>query len=711
MADIEMPDFDNMTPEEIQLWMESLAKKQGATEGLITAADMEIADIDPNSVVIDEPGYVPSETFKSRATKEQPKVEVAPPAPAAKPEPKAEPAPPPPAPVQPARPAVAVTPPPPQAPAPPPVTSTPPRGSGERVRLPNERPEPARQEPIRPAAQVPPPPPPTPPTPAPAAPSLGGEMAWLESLAAGLPDDGFGLDLSALSDEAIGGGFTAAAEAAPAREPADTDAWLQSLVSAGGELDGDPILAEPPTRTAQPTAAYQEPTDWLDALSQSAELDIEAPVPARSSAPAQPALTDPTDWLSALSESGELGDQSLAAAPAGIEVDSATMNDIERAIREGRVSPEQMQLWLDRQTDILVQQPEISLDDFYDPDAPPVPADLPDWLLESVSPPQTPESPVAQNTPALLDSLFDAPAAESATSDVDMPDWLKPVPDAEEQAVDFGSIFAETTEEAGDQSEPLEALDTAFELDPNDNWAEAFDLEQESGANDLTAEPEWYRRNTSDPARIAAIDALAANASGALEEAALPMDEALPVGQRTAAPDWLSDEADAEPVGAGDVLMDDDVPDWLRETADAAIDPDMPAWLIETEQASFEQPAFEAPPPMPAPVTVITPPQAAPVPPLRPVTPQPVALPANVMEALNQARDFSRGDDLEGGLRLYEAMIRQNAALDDVVGDLEGLVRIHRTNPAVYRVLGDGLMRQGKLQQALDTYRDALNQL
>jgi hypothetical protein len=34
-----------------------------------------------------------------------------------------------------------------------------------------------------------------------------------------------------------------------------------------------------------------------------------------------------------------------------------------------------------------------------------------------------------------------------------------------------------------------------------------------------------------------------------------------------------------------------------------------------------------------------------------------------------------------------------------------------KTTPAVYRVLGDGLMRQGKLQLALDTYRKALNQL
>jgi hypothetical protein len=36
---------------------------------------------------------------------------------------------------------------------------------------------------------------------------------------------------------------------------------------------------------------------------------------------------------------------------------------------------------------------------------------------------------------------------------------------------------------------------------------------------------------------------------------------------------------------------------------------------------------------------------------------------------------------------------------------------VHKTNPAVLRVYGDVLLRRGKLQQALDTYRSALNLL
>ena len=35
----------------------------------------------------------------------------------------------------------------------------------------------------------------------------------------------------------------------------------------------------------------------------------------------------------------------------------------------------------------------------------------------------------------------------------------------------------------------------------------------------------------------------------------------------------------------------------------------------------------------------------------------------------------------------------------------------HKDNAAAHRVLGDALMRQGKLQEALNTYRRALNLL
>ena len=77
-----MPDFDNMSPEEIMSWMETLAKRQGASEGFTTAADMDIAEVDPSTAVIDEPGYVPYGQEKTQPLNTQPAAP-APPKPAA----------------------------------------------------------------------------------------------------------------------------------------------------------------------------------------------------------------------------------------------------------------------------------------------------------------------------------------------------------------------------------------------------------------------------------------------------------------------------------------------------------------------------------------------------------------------------------------------------------------------------------------------------
>ena len=54
------PDFDSMSPEEMMLWMESLAKRQGATEGLTTNADMAVEEVDADDERLKDKGdYIP----------------------------------------------------------------------------------------------------------------------------------------------------------------------------------------------------------------------------------------------------------------------------------------------------------------------------------------------------------------------------------------------------------------------------------------------------------------------------------------------------------------------------------------------------------------------------------------------------------------------------------------------------------------------------
>jgi len=158
---------------------------------------------------------------------------------------------------------------------------------------------------------------------------------------------------------------------------------------------------------------------------------------------------------------------------------------------------------------------------------------------------------------------------------------------------------------------------------------------------------------------------------------------------------------DEEPAIAGDL------PDWLKA---AEVAPqEVPDWLVETLDTNEQEavptaaPTAAAPPPAPAP---------QPRPFVSPV-PVPAAAQIDVAATLNAARSKWSGGDVASSLQDYEAVIRANAQLDTVVTDLSKAIedKAHKENPAIYRVLGDSLMRQGKLQAALDTYRRALNLL
>lgn len=103
---------------------------------------------------------------------------------------------------------------------------------------------------------------------------------------------------------------------------------------------------------------------------------------------------------------------------------------------------------------------------------------------------------------------------------------------------------------------------------------------------------------------------------------------------------------------------------------------------------------------------------------------QPTGTPASRLEALKMpppglragfktARGKIAEGKMEEALGDYETLLRANIGLDLVVSDMQWLIKQarHRDNPAVHRVLGDALMRQGQLQQALDAYRHALKLL
>lgn len=621
------PDFDSMSPEEVMAWLESLAKRQGAHEGFTTAANVDIPEIDPSTVTIDEPGYVPyGETPPARPPQSVPaRVE------------------------QPAASAPPVTPP---APA----------------RLPFADDE-AEQE-----TQV-----------APVAPAAQG-LAWLESLAADQGGDFPQFDLSALTVEPT-------PPAAP--PPANPLSWLESLAE-GRPPAAPPAPATPPpapdlTSVEDPLAAGVDPMVWLESLARrqgarAEELTTRADAPLPPSAPS-PAAADPAAWLESLAAEG-----GFEPAPAA----SAPMSDdaIRRALQAGEeIPPDQMAAFLDRQLARQIEAGELSaqaLDEeealaplpAFDPDAPPVPGDIPAWLLEQV---QIPPAVERLQRPPLVEEIVEPPPV------LDLPDWLRD-DFADEQVPELEDIFA--------AEEPAPAAAAEF-IDASDPWVEAFEQEAQMPDVDSGELPEWYTRNLRDPARLAAVERLARGEPPQEAAAALPPETHLPPGEPEAVPEWAEASAPTEALPdwlREETAADEDMPDWLRE-AEAAVSPaDIPDWLRDTVEtpepppAPARPPAPAAPPPAPAPVH------------------QPAAA-LDVSALLASARASASAGDLNAGLAGYEQIIRANTALDAVVDDLTRLAEQHANNPAVYRVLGDGLMRQGRLQAALDTYRKALNQL
>jgi hypothetical protein len=522
-----------------------------------------------------------------------------------------------------------------------------------------------------------------------------GSLAWLESLAQQNEDSLFNLDLSGLGDDT------------PEPAASDPGAWLEAMAAT-------PDLQAISGETPEP----EEDTDslrWLESLARrqgapadelttSADADVSA-VRGEPEAPAytpfsfnttptprsSPKAADPADFLGSLaaaegySEAGVMATREPEPAPEPAASGESEIEEIKRAISEGRVTPDQMQTFFERQVDFAETLPPGPDEVEVDEDAPPVPADIPDWLLEQVQvdQPPTPAGPPPGAPP--LESLF------AAAAPPDIPDWLRE-DSADTAADDLKGIFA--------QVENDELALSAIEVDATDPWVEALDLEHTEGMAPLDAPPEWYLQNVADPARQAAVEVGAA----ALKDDLLPPETILPPGEPQSAPDWM---AAPEPASVAAPVAEaaseqEDIPEWLREMENVVASSEIPAWLNEpVETGMSDGLPFELEEAPPTPEFIVDVPADQPE-----LEPEAAAAPA-----LESARQRRQSGDVAGALAEYEALIRANTALQSCVEDLAHVARLERNNPVVFRVLGDGYMRLGKLQLALDTYREALNHL
>ena len=65
---------------------------------------------------------------------------------------------------------------------------------------------------------------------------------------------------------------------------------------------------------------------------------------------------------------------------------------------------------------------------------------------------------------------------------------------------------------------------------------------------------------------------------------------------------------------------------------------------------------------------------------------------------------------IEDSLNAYEQMVQSGQSLEDAIMDLSEYSKGRMANPRAFRIIGDAMMAQGKLQDALEMYRRALDQ-
>ena len=782
------PDFDSMSPEEMMRWMESLAKRQGASEGLTTDADMEVAEVDETDERLTGQGeYIPYGWTEERWREQQAKEAAEREARASQQQPVA------------------------QQETPEPVADVTP---DDVLKAPsfedifganNELPQLDEEDEIETVAA-----------------SADDPMSWLAGLSAVDEEDSApDFDLGALESLSELGG-----DEAPANDD-DPMSWLAGLAA-------DPVAE---TTQADPVQDFEltgnEDVDgegslkWLESLAKrqgadedelvtEADLDIPFPRDIEETGPGyapysfeegtgaiqendEPvanfdfdASSDPAAWLDSLASgvSGQAGageDYEADDEAEEEDYDSVASDVISRLNSGGEVSPEDIDAFFRKSFEKAssYEGPDyVFSEDEENKPAEPVAAEIPDWLQDQMASATqemqaTEEEPVASGKTDTSEMMIaDLGLEDLDEEEVDIPDWLLSEDDSDEEdeAIEEPVIEAEIpdwltgdSEDSGIIEEDIFAdvnLDDdgidETQIDTSDTWVAAF-MEEDTG--EMAA---WYEEQR---AKVDAGEIPDVVTATKLEAVDLPIESELSEGQPMAVPDWVSGDVAPEPIAeSAPAFMQEevqefaaededmswlstgelaeaelDMPDWLRDTVDDSVvteedalpewlasdelvDMDVeeiPDWLRETIDDDEEQLALQEPdlsfidfaeeeeavqpvaPPQPEPTRAIAPARQSPAPVV------PTAANIDVAAALASAAQNLKDGDLDTALQDYEAVIRANTALDQVESAMRKLVdnQAYKRNAAVHRVLGDTLMRQGNLQEALDTYRRALNML
>jgi hypothetical protein len=340
--------------------------------------------------------------------------------------------------------------------------------------------------------------------------------------------------------------------------------------------------------------------------------------------------------------------------------------------------------------------------------------DLPDWLkdvqLEDERLESEPITPL-ERVQAMAGLETEAP------DEADLPDWLRQVQavqDEREGGASPVSRQADDDDLADDDDMPDWLHEVAEEGEPfepsepdHDDFLTNVAEEEVIIEEELPDWPQDIQEEREEVDDLAsALEAAGASPEPAVAAYSLPIEDVIPEPEPVPEPKPTPKPAPPAPA----------VEDRQPQPAVAASTPaGVPDWLKKLREGDNDQkPAAEPrPQPAPAPVRVA---QAAP-------EPQPVRVaespsiqvasirPEEADDQLRSARDARDAENIAEAIRIYNNLVSSSLHLDKVIDDIQQLIKSYPSNPMLYQVMGDAMLRDGRLQSALETYRQALLKL
>ncbi|MCL4299297.1 MAG: hypothetical protein KJ077_26420 [Anaerolineae bacterium] len=312
--------------------------------------------------------------------------------------------------------------------------------------------------------------------------------------------------------------------------------------------------------------------------------------------------------------------------------------------------------------------------------------DLPDWLQEVRD--ETPEeasleaeipAPVPAVSPTHLDT-------DELVDEEGLPDWLRDAAEEEEEAKPL--VVEEAPVPVAVTSPTSLDVDIMIDEEGLPDWLRDT-AEEEEEAEPLVVEE---MLSAPEPVVIASETVAAAVEVEEIEEA-VPAEE-------------MSEEEEITPVS-----QPEPEPAVVSEPERVSAPSGIPDWLQKLRQVDEEEivPVSVTPMPLPAPAAA-----ARPAP--QPVYAQAVAapppdIPADAEERLKHARTARDKGDINEAVGIYDSLVVNGVYLNKIIEDMQQIIKLHPGNYLLYQLMGDAMMRDGRLQSALNAYREALSKL